>query len=377
MSEVISHKCPNCDGPLLFDPKTQKFHCEYCLSVFTEPEVEAYEKKLADLGQRNDSVTKPETTVVPPGPDAHSETDQPIPEDQPMDLFSCPSCGAEIVTDTTTAATYCYYCHNPVVLTGRVSGKFLPQSVLPFAIEKDEAVTQFLAWARKKKFIPKDFFNKDQVEMLTGIYFPYWVVDAKLSGSLRANANSVTVWRTGDYEYTQTKKYRVYREGNMTFKELVKNALQKNAKVKMVESVQPFPMEKAVPFKTQYLSGFQAEKRDLEFETLQQDIHNELKQYSSHLLQDTISGYTTVYNNQVNLDLDGETHQYVLLPVWLLTYRNDNGTDDAKKLYYFAMNGQSGKLSGKLPVDKTKLTLFSLGIGVAVFLLVLLGGYFI
>lgn len=371
MSEVISHKCPNCDGPLLFDPKTQKFHCEYCLSVFTEPEVEAYEKKLADLGQRNDSGTKPETTVVPPGPDAHSETDQ------PMDLFSCPSCGAEIVTDTTTAATYCYYCHNPVVLTGRVSGKFLPQSVLPFAIEKDEAVTQFLAWARKKKFIPKDFFNKDQVEMLTGIYFPYWVVDAKLSGSLRANANSVTVWRTGDYEYTQTKKYRVYREGNMTFKELVKNALQKNAKVKMVESVQPFPMEKAVPFKTQYLAGFQAEKRDLEFETLQQDIHNELKQYSSHLLQDTISGYTTVYNNQVNLDLDGETHQYVLLPVWLLTYRNDNGTDDSKKLYYFAMNGQSGKLSGKLPVDKTKLTLFSLGIGVAVFLLVLLGGYFI
>lgn len=377
MSEVMSHKCPNCDGPLLFDPKTQKFHCEYCLSVFTEPEVEAYEKKLVDLGQRKGSVTEQKTTEDVPDSDVYPETDQSTPEDQPMDLFSCPSCGAEIVTDTTTAATYCYYCHNPVVLTGRVSGKFLPQSVLPFAIEKDEAVTQFLAWARKKKFIPKDFFNKDQVEMLTGIYFPYWVVDAKLSGSLRANANSVTVWRTGDYEYTQTKKYRVYREGNMSFKELVKNALQKNAKVKMVESVQPFPLEKAVPFKTQYLSGFQAEKRDLEFETLQQDVYSELKQYSSHLLQDTISGYTTVYNNQVNLDLDAETHQYVLLPVWLLTYRNDSGTDDSKKLYYFAMNGQSGKLSGKLPVDKTKLTLFSLGVGVAVFLLVLLGGYFI
>lgn len=370
MSEVISHKCPNCDGPLLFDPKTQKFHCEYCLSIFTEPEVQAYEEKLAQLNPTDTRENDAE-------PEIKTEAKQPTEDDSPMDLFSCPSCGAEIVTDTTTAATYCYYCHNPVVLSGRVSGKFLPQSVLPFAIEKEEAVTQFLNWAQKKKFIPKDFFNKNQVEKLTGIYFPYWVVDASLHGSLQANANSVSVWRVGDIEYTQTKKYNIFRQGKMSFKELVKNALQKNAKVNMVESVQPFPLEKAVPFKTQYLSGFQAEKRDLEFETLQQDIHGELKQYGHQLLQDTVSGYTTVYNHKVNLDVDGENHQYVLLPVWLLTYRNDSGTDDSKKLYYFAMNGQNGKVSGKLPIDKTKLSLFALGVGIGVFLLVLLGGYLI
>ena len=67
-----------------------------------------------------------------------------------MELFLCPSCGAEIVTDATTAATYCYYCHNPVVLSGRLSGEFLPNKVLPFAIEKEEAIKQFLAETSEK-----------------------------------------------------------------------------------------------------------------------------------------------------------------------------------------------------------------------------------
>ncbi|MGH2245636.1 TFIIB-type zinc ribbon-containing protein, partial [Enterococcus faecalis] len=56
-----------------------------------------------------------------------------------MEIFNCASCGAQIVTDATTAATYCYYCHNRVVLARRLSGEFLPENVLPFSIEKDEA----------------------------------------------------------------------------------------------------------------------------------------------------------------------------------------------------------------------------------------------
>ncbi len=44
-SQVLTHKCPNCGGPLLFEPKNQKFHCEYCGSTFTEQEVSDFEAK--------------------------------------------------------------------------------------------------------------------------------------------------------------------------------------------------------------------------------------------------------------------------------------------------------------------------------------------
>ena len=44
METTFTHKCPNCGGPLLFNPKDQKFHCEYCLNIYTEEEVTRYEQ---------------------------------------------------------------------------------------------------------------------------------------------------------------------------------------------------------------------------------------------------------------------------------------------------------------------------------------------
>ena len=291
-----------------------------------------------------------------------------------MDLFLCPNCGAEIVTDATTAATYCYYCHNPVVLSGRLSGEFLPNKVLPFAVEKEEAINRFLAWTKKKWFVPKAFFNKDQIDKLTGVYFPYWATDAEVDGTMQANGTVIRIWRIGDIEYTETKQFAVSRAGKLSFKELVKNALSKNTQQKMVEGVQPFPLDKAIDFKSQYLAGFQAEKRDIEYEAIKSQIQSELKDYSEKLLKDTANGYTTLTGVRTSASITNEVNNYVLLPVWLVTYRSN---DSSKKVYYYAMNGQTGKVSGVLPISQKKLGLTALGIFVGLAILFLIGGYLI
>ena len=51
----------------------------------------------------------------------------------------------------------------------------MPDFVLPFKISKEQAIEKFLSFARKKRFIPKDFFEKNQVQKMTGVYFPYWI----------------------------------------------------------------------------------------------------------------------------------------------------------------------------------------------------------
>ena len=38
---LVSYKCPNCGGSVVFDPKKQKFCCEFCMSEFTKEEMEA------------------------------------------------------------------------------------------------------------------------------------------------------------------------------------------------------------------------------------------------------------------------------------------------------------------------------------------------
>ena len=197
--EVITHKCPNCGGALTFDPADQKFHCPYCLSIFTEEEVTEFEAKQKAAQMQDDS-----TTTTEKGATSDEATDTTATDTdtetaaEAMDLYLCPSCGAEIVTDATTAATFCYYCHNPVVLQGRLSGKFLPDKVLPFAVTKEEAVSKFLDWSQKKWFVPKAFFNEDQVEKLTGVYFPYWNVNAQADGGLNGTGTALRVWIAGD-----------------------------------------------------------------------------------------------------------------------------------------------------------------------------------
>ncbi|MGH1646686.1 TFIIB-type zinc ribbon-containing protein [Enterococcus gilvus] len=356
MADVITHHCPNCGGPLTFNPSDQKFHCDYCLSIFTVEDIEKFEA--------NEGVQTIDGQTSTASIEEANTGD--------MDLFLCPSCGAQIVTDHTTAATYCYFCHNPVVLSGRLTGEFLPNKVLPFTIDREKAVTDFLAWTQKKRFIPKDFFNKEQIEKMTGVYFPYWVVDAETAGNLTGKVTSLRVWIVGDLEYTETKIYQIFRKGTAKIQHLTKNALKKNIQQKMVEGVQPFPIDQAVDFHTEYLSGFQAEKRDIEIKDISDQIEHELGEYTEDLLRDTVSGYTTFTASSHSVDVEKQDNHYMLLPVWLVTYQ-----DASKKTYYYAMNGQTGKVSGILPISNKRLGLFSGGIFAAVLLIAMIVGYFI
>lgn len=343
MNDVISHKCPNCDGPLLFNPEEQAFHCEYCLSVFKEDDIEQ----------------KKEESVVE---DIAKET---------FNLYACPSCGAEVVTEETTAATFCYYCHNPVVLKDRVSGEFLPNAILPFKISEKEAKKKFINWANSKKYIPKDFFNHNQIEKMTGIYFPYWNVNANISGTVKAKGTKIDVWRVGETEYTRTRRYNLLRKGNVSFTSLLKTALSKNTKQNMIESVQPFPIENCQAFNSKYLSGFQAEKRDLEFHEISEAIQSELNHYTESLLLDDIVGYGMINKSSSKLNLIDQSNEYYLLPLWIVTYKDKSKEEP----YYFAMNGVTGNTSGILPIQKGKLITHTAGIAALVGSLILLGGY--
>ena len=155
---VISFKCPNCDGELIFDPETQKYKCEYCGSKFTQAELDALqpaESEETDAGAADGSDEAEQETTEQQSADTKKKEG----EDGGAEavIYNCPSCGAEIVTDATTAATFCYYCHNPVMLGKRLEGKYLPNKVIPFKISKKEAEKRFLEYVGKKKFVPKAY----------------------------------------------------------------------------------------------------------------------------------------------------------------------------------------------------------------------------
>lgn len=380
-------KCVNCGADLKFDPETQKYKCDYCLSLFTQEQMEAIsaalmaadrdepvkEKPVKEKTATADLVEEllsgrpltgevpaggtPADETQPAGPVPDHETDHEIPagdvqaDTVPMVLYECPSCGAEIVTDETTAATYCYYCHSSVVLSGRLKGEYRPDFVIPFAVNKARALEIFGDWIGKKKYVPKAFYSEDQIEKVTGVYFPYWTFSCDVEGELSARGNQVKTWTVGSTRYTETSKFAIRRSGRMPVRHVPRNALKK-ANRELAEGVFPFDMGKIKPFSSGYLSGFQAENRDMQQQEFVQEVETEVRDYAWNSLKQQVTGrYSAVTFLDHRTILARPEWKYALLPVWTLTYRVP-GSDDT---YYFACNGQSGKICGRLPVDKGRL----------------------
>jgi DNA-directed RNA polymerase subunit RPC12/RpoP len=329
METTVTYQCPNCGAGLAFDAEKQKFACEFCLSEFNE--AEAREANSDEVLRERESAERE--------------------YNEHMNEYECPSCGAHVVADENTAASFCYYCHNPVVLVGKLSGQMRPHRIIPFKYDKAQAEKKFLEFAKRKWFVPRGFFAPEQVEKITGVYYPFWITDADTDSTMTASATRLRVWRTGRYEYTETSNFEIYRRGDIHFEDITTSALSEADK-KMLEGVLPYPSEALQEFSMPYLSGFQAKKRDIERADLTGEVRGRMNRYAEQLLRGTVLGYNTVSVKNMNVNVQKSHWEYSLLPIWVLTYR---GRDD--KTYTYAMNGYTGKVYGELPVSFAKLGL--------------------
>jgi hypothetical protein len=330
MATVI-YKCKNCGGPVKYSATLGKFNCEYCNTVYSEDEVKA----LTLLSERED-------VVVDAVNGDYVE-------------YHCPSCGANIVTDETTVATNCYYCNNPIVMSGKLESSQMPTKVIPFRVDKKKALESFESWIKTKKFVPKSFFNdKQEIEEINGVYFPYWLYNTNVLVDIDREGSRTYTRTEGDYRVTYRKDFRIVRKGDIDVKNLPKLALAKSNKV-LVESVYPFDFNNAINFDSSYLSGFVAEKKDIEKEALMNSIEDDVYKYSTKVVRDSMTGESVnVVNNDFTIGQG--SFEYAMLPVWAISY-NDK---DSNKHFFFSVNGQTGKVVGKLPIDNAKLYLSGL-----------------
>ena len=348
---TITYKCPNCDAGLLFNAEKQKFSCEFCLSDFTADEL--IETASAERAKRIEAENESFASEVAE--------------------YHCQSCGAQIIADKTTVADFCYYCHNPIVLADKVSGVMRPTKIIPFKFDKSEAKDIFLRYAKKHRFVPKNYFSEAHADKITGIYYPYWVTDADTDSRLDTRATRVRTWHTGNYRYTETSYYAIKRRGKIHFEDITSVALD-DADVKMLAGILPYPTDAYIDFDMPYLHGYFAKKRNIEREALTGEVRSKMTDYASTLLHGTVQGYTTVDRGETSVGIESSHWEYSLMPIWILTYRHEGRKKT--KTYTYAMNGNTGKIYGELPVSIPKIALLFGGIATALTAIFsLIGGF--
>ncbi len=340
---VMEYKCPCCTAGLRFGPDSQKLKCEYCENEFELDAVKAFNEEDA-------SSVKEEYEVEAQPDDGWSEAEQ-----ENMHLFTCPSCGGEIITDITTAATFCPYCDNPTVLPGRLSGGLKPDAIIPFKTSKEDAKNAFLHLCKGKPLLPSIFLSSQQVEKITGVYVPFWLYDCGGSFAGSYKATRVHHWSDSHYNYTRTEHFLLRREAEAEFAGIPMDGSSKMEDTFM-ESIEPFDYSQLENFDTAYLTGYLADKYDVEVSAGHDRVRQRVNASMEGQIQSSILGYSTAIPTQRSVSIHRSKERYVLLPVWILNTRYQG------KLYTFAMNGQTGKMTGKFPVCPKKSAAWFAGI---------------
>ena len=356
MDNTLQLKCPNCGAAIGFNAASQLFICEFCNSDFTEAEINLANGREAELASSEGvSLSKEE-----PAPDTTEFADH-------TNLYLCESCGAEIVADENTAATFCHYCHGTVTLKGRVSGSLQPELIIPFKIDKAMAETTFKNWCKKKWFLPKSFSSQGQLEKMVGLYVPFWLADCEVDASAEYDAKKVHSYRSGDYRITNTKIYSASRAAKMEYRGIPADGSRKLEDA-LMDAVEPFNYSEFVPFSMNYFSGFYADKYDVDKGEAINRIKQRMTDGAMQVLRQSVSGYTSVTCKGSRLRIMKTKWHYSMLPVWFMTYMYSG------KKYFFAINGQTGKIAGIIPVSVGKLIFMALCFVLGFTLIGLIGG---
>lgn len=344
---ALDNKCPGCSAPIHFNPTAGNWKCDYCNSEFTLEEMQKYNNASSE-----------ENNVPEKKEQVDNSSDNFV-------SYKCKNCGAEIIADEQTAATFCVYCGNTAILKSKLSGGFAPDSVIPFKTEKEEAIKAFVNISNGRPFVPKDFNNKENIDKIKGVYIPFWLCDLEIEGAVNCDAKKIKTWTSGDTHYTKTDTYKLYRSGSMTFSKIpVDGSTRFNNDI--MNSIEPFDYNDMVKYNHAYLSGFFAEKYDVDYEEASKEAINRALESGKEILLNDSHGYSGKVIFENTLAPKRNTKYYALLPVWMVNVKYNN------KMYIFAMNGQTGEFIGDIPLDKMKVAIWSILSFASIFLAIIL-----
>jgi len=336
-----SFKCPNCGAAVTFDIKQQKIVCSHCGSEFDTEELKKVNEDLKATEQKEikwENKTKKLDSKELDG----------------LQVYYCSSCGGNLITDKNTSSTVCPYCGSPVILQDRLEGGLRPNYVLPFKQDKDTIVDTYYKYVRKKLFVKSDFLKRNNLDKFQGLYVPYWLFTSDTEGAATFKGCITTVWSDSDYTYTKRSYYSIYRDGGIAFDHLPHDASKKMDDA-LLESIEPFTFKNAKDFGLEYLSGHPADKYDVEVKEVEPHVNERMRNTLVDNFRSTIFGYDSVTVTSSSINMLNPVVEYALYPVW---YFN---SEYKEKKYTFAMNGDSGKMTGNLPCSVWKFIIWFLG----------------
>lgn len=294
-------------------------------------------------------------------PSAAPTTPPPLPSAPPSSHltthnFTCRGCGASMSYDASAEALRCPFCGSEQLEHQPDAKEIAPESVVSFAVDKDEAVTAMRGWLGRGFWRPGDLAMQAAVVKMTPVYVPYWVFKADTATYWTADTDRTPSGARGDWCPMSGQHEGSYdgliigASGALTHAETA--------------ALCPFDLNAAVPPKEVDLQNSIFERFTVPRKYARSMASGGLESLEAQACQQYVPGRCR--NMRVALRITNLASRPMLVPVWIMAYRYRD------KMFRFLANGQTGKCSGQAPVSYRKiLAAVAIAILVMIFLLFL------
>ena len=353
MAEALDNKCPACGAKIKFNPKNQMWDCEYCGEKFT---LEQMKEKQTAANEKSNTKDKIKA----------EKTKQKI--EKGMDVYRCKNCGAELIAAENTTATFCVYCGSVAILKEKIDMD-APKRIIPFKKEKESAIQAFKDLKKGRPLMPKIFNDPKNIEKITGVYIPFWFYDLNVKGTIDFNSTDIRTWSDSNYHYTETTTFLTTESADIEYNGVITDG-STHFDDDLMDSLEPFNYKDLEEYNHAYLSGFFAEKYDVTSDEA-------IKRATTRVINTTTNKAQVNVRHQTKIPISNTlkttklNDEYIMLPVWMVNINYKN------KKYTFAMNGQTGKMVGDIPIDIPKAIIISIILFISIFVIIMLilGGF--
>lgn len=329
--------CESCGADLVFDARSQTLRCSRCdfsRAVALDGAAPVQEQDLGRVLERQVHRSAPSLPAME---------------------VQCDTCGAKVVFADNVTSKECEYCGAPRQRGGvhTATDRIGVDGMLPFQVEQRRAAESLASWVRSRWFAPNEFLRRGVEGKFSGNYLPFWTYDAMTSNwytGERGEHYTVEVERNGKKEReTRTRWYPASGSFTRFFDDVMVCAADGLPR-KVIHELDPWPLDKVVPYTQQLLAGFGAKTYDISVG----DGFKEAKQRMDAALREEARrriGGDTQRVHSVKSRYEALTYKHLLLPVWMLTYRY------GEKPYRVVVNATTGEVQGERPYSAIKIAI--------------------
>lgn len=343
-SDILSTTCPTCGSQLSYRPGTTSLECDSCgTQVALAPPTTAPVSHSAYDAWATTNAGRQVSSLGPV-------------------TMRCEGCGA--ITDAESLGTRCQFCASNLVALTSPAGLVAPDAVVPFKVDATTAREKFRRWAGHQFFGVSALKDVRAAESLVGTYLPYWTVSADTTTEYDGQRGVDHVERRTDgSSETRTNWSRQTGTVIRRFDDLFIPGKEPDEFQRVAFST--LSTAQLVPYQPEYLAGFSSARYEID---------------PAQAVEDAKSRMTTLVTSDVKRAIGGDQQRIdglqtaytsvafrlVLVPMWMATFMF------AGRPWPVYIDGRTGAVYGRYPVNRLKMALFIAGMFAVVILAVLL-----